>query len=274
MAKIEFLAACKPEELKACVTVLWLFNITFQQKIISISIFFYPSLTFNKGNGTPVRKAAPPVEGAQDFDSLVSCMVSQLRRKITDLQILNAKTITLFKITCMVSHETGFVCIFQMLISAKTYLCVCMWTHNEKHTQPQRWILSLVWNSFSNAFLHCIAFTKFKGIPPPKPCACFPHRYSLRVFSAPKFGPGRDMVLVKCKCDWTHTLIYSSRERTVTTVNISGQTTTLVANLKLLELNFASHALRKLSKSLIAAVCPGILGFKFCRYCGEILGVH
>lgn len=119
------------------------------------------------------------------------------------------------------------------------------------------------------------AFTKFKGISPSKSCACSPQKYSLCVFSATKFDPGRDTLLVKCKCDWAHTLVYSIRERTVTTVNISGQKTSFVANLKMLELNFASRALKKkLSKSLIAAVCPGILGYKSCRYCGEMLGVH
>lgn len=102
MAKIEFLAACKLKEWKPCVTVLWLFNTTFKQKDhFKCIVIFHWLLT--RAMTPQSVKQHPQLEKNRSGELWftgpfeTSCMVLQLRRKITELQILNAKTIILWK---------------------------------------------------------------------------------------------------------------------------------------------------------------------------------
>lgn len=61
------------------------------------------------------------------------------------------------------------------------------------------------------------------------------------------------------------------REKVATIVDVTGRlfkSTALVVNLQMLQLNFA----KKKSQAKVVGLC--MLGYKFCRYCGEMLSVH
>lgn len=144
----------------------------------------------------------------------------------------------------------------------KSFFAACMWTsyeeqdmsvHKQKDEFLQCGVISIL-NVFLWITFRTLTFAKFKGILATKTFACFAQKHWLCVFSVNKFGPAQGTVLVKCKWDWAHTPVYSRRERTATTVDISGhlfKTTTLVVNLQMLEWNFASHALKKKKKEKV-----------------------